>query len=36
MSYEDFPDNISLIYSGRFLHYLKHKEAKKLPKTLKL
>jgi cyclopropane fatty-acyl-phospholipid synthase-like methyltransferase len=35
MSYKDFPDNISLIYSGRFLHYLKYEEAKKLLKILK-
>jgi cyclopropane fatty-acyl-phospholipid synthase-like methyltransferase len=34
INYKDFPNNISLIYSGRFLHYLKNEEAKKLLKIL--
>ncbi len=35
MNYADFPDNISLVYSARFFHYLKYEEAEKLLKILK-
>ncbi len=35
MIYQDFPDNISLIYSGRFLHYMKYNEANNLLKILR-
>ncbi len=34
MNYKDFQNNISLVYSGRFLHYLKYPDAKKLLKIL--
>lgn len=34
MNYKDFQNNISLIYSGRFLHYLKYPDAQKLLKIL--
>ncbi len=34
MNYSDFKNNISLVYSARFLHYLKYSEAQKLLKIL--
>ena len=34
MNYKDFNDNVSLIYSGRFLHYLSHNDAQRLLKIL--
>lgn len=34
MNYGDFQDNISFIFAGRFIHYLKYQEAKRLLKIL--
>ncbi len=34
MNYKDFQDDISLVYSGRFLHYLEYSDAEKLLKIL--
>jgi cyclopropane fatty-acyl-phospholipid synthase-like methyltransferase len=35
MNYGDFENNISFIFAGRFLHYLKYDEAERLLKILK-
>ena len=34
MNYTDFNQNISFVFSGRFLHYLKYSDAEKMLKIL--